>query len=132
MNFIYVSPTFPHIYSRFCKELKNRGVNVLGIGEDYNISEELASSLTEYYRVNSLSNYDDMYRAVAYFASKYGKIDYIESNNEYWLEQDARLRTDFNVNTGKLDLTKFSESLKKSGITLEEYRKSLSTLGPEG
>ena len=67
MNFIYVSPTFPHIYSRFCKELKNRGVNVLGIGEDYNISEELASSLTEYYRVNSLSNYDDMYRAVAYF-----------------------------------------------------------------
>ena len=42
-----------------------------------------------------------MYKAVAYFASKYGKIDYIESNNEYWLEQDARLRTDFNVNTGK-------------------------------
>ena len=28
------------------------------------------------------------------------KIDWIESNNEYWLEQDARLRTDFNVTTG--------------------------------
>lgn len=42
------------------------------------------------------------------------------------------LQEAFNVNTGKLDLTKFSESLKKSGITLEEYRKSLSTLGPEG
>ena len=116
MNFIYVSPTFPHIYSRFCKELKNRGVNVLGIGEDYNISEELSSSLTEYYRVNSLSNYDDMYRAVAYFASKYGKIDYIESNNEYWLEQDARLRTDFNVNTGKkideINFFKSKEAMK--------------------
>lgn len=47
-----------------------------------------------------MENYDAMYRAVAFFASKYGRIDWIESNNEYWLEQDARLRTDFNVNTG--------------------------------
>ena len=28
------------------------------------------------------------------------KIDWIESNNEYWLMQDARLRTDFNVTSG--------------------------------
>lgn len=31
---------------------------------------------------------------------KYGKIDWIESNNEYWLQQDARLRTDFHITTG--------------------------------
>ena len=37
---------------------------------------------------------------MAWFAHKYGKIDWIESNNEYWLEQDARLRTDFDVTTG--------------------------------
>lgn len=37
-----------------------------------------------------------------------------------------------NVNTGKLDLSKFSESLKRSGMSLEQYRKSLMTLGPEG
>ena len=37
-----------------------------------------------------------------------------------------------NVNTGKLDLTKFSTSLKQSGLDLEYYRKQLQTLGPQG
>ena len=41
-----------------------------------------------------------MYRAVGYYAWKYGHIDWIESNNEFWLEVDARLRTDFHVTTG--------------------------------
>ncbi len=53
------------------------------------------------YFIPDLSNYDDIYRAVAFFAFKYGKIDWIESNNEFWLEQDARLRTDFHVTTGE-------------------------------
>ena len=61
---------------------------------------ELKESLDEYYKVGSLENYDEVYRAVAFFAFKYGKIDWLESNNEYWLEQDARLRTDFNITTG--------------------------------
>ena len=55
--------------------------------------------LTNCFRVNNLEDYDQVYRAVAFFAFKYGKIDWIESMNEYWLEQDARLRTDFNVAT---------------------------------
>ena len=38
----------------------------------------------------SLENYDEVYRACAYFAFKYGKIDWLESNNEYWLLRDAR------------------------------------------
>ena len=37
-----------------------------------------------------------------------------------------------NVNTGKLDLGKFVESMNKSGMDLEQYRKQLSALGPEG
>ena len=39
-------------------------------------------------------------RAMGYFTFKYGKIDWLESNNEFWLEQDAALRTDFNITTG--------------------------------
>lgn len=31
---------------------------------------------------------------------RYGKIDWLESNNEYWLFQDAKLRQDFNITTG--------------------------------
>ena len=37
-----------------------------------------------------------------------------------------------NVDTGKLDLGKFVDSMNKSGMNLEQYRKQLSALGPEG
>ena len=101
-NFIFISPNFPTNYWQFCRELRNNGLNVLGIGDaDYDgLSRELKESLTEYYKVDSLEDYDAVYRAVAFFAFKYGKIDYLESNNEYWLEQDARLRQDFHITTG--------------------------------
>lgn len=102
MNFVFISPHFPHTYWEFCHRLKQNGVCVLGIADSpYDgLPWQLKESLTEYYRVSSLENYDEVYRAVAYFAFRYGRIDWIESNNEYWLEQDARLRTDFNVKTG--------------------------------
>ncbi len=102
MNFIFISPHFPRTYWQFCDRLARNGVNVLGIGEEsYDTLEEgLKSALTEYYRVDSMEDYDQMYRAVAYFAFKYGRIDWLESNNEYWLEQDAQLREDFNITTG--------------------------------
>ena len=102
MNFVFVSPHFPHTYWQFCDRRKKNGLNVLGIGDaPYDSLEEpLKAALTEYYRVDSLEDYDRVYRAVAFFAFKYGKIDWIESMNEYWLEQDARLRTDFNITTG--------------------------------
>ena len=101
-NFIFISPHFPHTYWEFCKRLKQNGVRVLGIADApyESLSLELRQNLTEYYRVTNMEDYDQMYRGVAYFAFRYGKIDWIESNNEYWLEQDARLRTDFNVTTG--------------------------------
>ena len=75
---------------------------MLGIGDCpyYNLSVELKTSLNEYYKVGSLENYDEVFRAVAFFSFKYGKIDYLESNNEYWLERDAQLRTEFNITTG--------------------------------
>lgn len=102
MNFIFISPNFPHTYWLFCDRLRRNGVNVLGIGDaPYDILEEpLKKSLIEYYKVNSLENYSDVYNAVKFFTEKYGKIDWIESNNEYWLEQDAKLRSDFDIQTG--------------------------------
>ena len=102
MNFVFVSPHFPHTYWQFCDRLRRNGINVLGIGDaPYDSLEApLKAALTEYYRVDNLEDYDRVYRAVAFFAWKYGRIDWVESMNEYWLEQDARLRTDFNITTG--------------------------------
>ena len=102
MNFVFISPHFPHTYWQFCDRLRKDGVNVLGVGDaPYDgLEAPLKAALTEYYRVDNLEDYDQVYRAVAYFAFRYGRIDWIESMNEYWLEQDAQLRTDFNVKTG--------------------------------
>ncbi len=102
MNFVFISPNFPTDYARFCVCLKENGVNVLGIGDaPYDsLRDDLKWALTEYYRVDSLENYDDMIRAMGYFTGRYGKMDWVESNNEYWLELDAALRTDFNILTG--------------------------------
>ena len=102
MNVIFISPHFPQTYAHFCSGLRANGANVLGIADApyEQLSNELRGALTDYYKVNNLEDYDEVYRAVAWYAHRYGKIDWIESNNEYWLEQDARLRTDFNVTTG--------------------------------
>ena len=102
MNFVFVSPQFPSVYWRFCAALRRDGARVLGIGDTpYDqLAQEVKDSLDEYYWVSSLEDYDQVFRAVAFFSFKYGKIDWIESNNEHWLAQDARLREDFNVLTG--------------------------------
>ena len=101
-NVVFISPNFPVNYWNFCHHLKANGMNVLGIGDQpYDeLLPELQASLNEYYKVGSLENYDEVYRAVAYFIHKYGRIDWLESNNEYWLEKDASLRADFNITSG--------------------------------
>ena len=130
-NFIFISPNFPTNYWQFCHELKNNGMNVLGIGDQpYDqLSGDLKASLNEYYKVDTLENYDQVYRAVAFFIFKYGRIDWLESNNEYWLERDARLRTDFHITSGfqTEDMTrvKYKSKMKqyyaKAGIPTARY-----------
>ena len=102
MNFCFISPAYPVTCTHFCDRLHELGVNVLGIGDvPYDtLSDHLKNSLTEYYYVQSLEDYDQVYRAVAFYIHKYGRIDWLESLNEYWLPVDARLRTDFNIAVG--------------------------------
>jgi biotin carboxylase len=99
MNFVFLSPHFPPNYYQFCTHLNNLGVNVLGLADEPydNISDALKTSLKEYYKVGNLHSYDELLRAVGFLTYKYGKIDRIDSLNEYWLETEAQLRTDFNI-----------------------------------
>lgn len=117
MNYLLVSPNFPISQEFFAKGLKEKGINVLGVGsESYDaLSQTLKDNLAEYFRVNDLEDYEEVFRAVAFLTYKHGKIDRIESNNEYWLELDARLREDFNVYGVKpkqLELTKYKSKMK--------------------
>ena len=130
-NFIFISPNFPTNYWMFCRELKKNGLNVLGIGDqpydelDFNVKE----NLNEYYKVSTLENYEEVYRAVAFLIFKYGRIDWLESNNEYWLERDARLRTEFHITSGfqESDIprikfkSKMKDYYKKAGISTARF-----------
>lgn len=130
-NFIFISPNFPANYWMFCRELKKNGLNVLGIGDQpYDeLSQNLKDSLNEYYKVSNLENDDEVYRAVAFLIFKHGRIDWLESNNEYWLERDARLRTDFNITSGfqAKDIpnikfkSKMKEFYRRAGIPVARY-----------
>ena len=99
MNVVFLSPHFPTHYYRFCSSLKAAGANVLGIGEEPydNLAQEVCTALSEYYRVDDMHNYDDLVRACGFFTHRYGKIDRLDSLNEYWLSTEARLRDDFNI-----------------------------------
>jgi len=79
--------------------LKAAGANVLGVGDEPfdNLSQEVRSALTEYYQVNDMHDYDALVRACGFFTHRYGKIDRLDSLNEYWLNIEARLRDDFNI-----------------------------------
>lgn len=99
MNIVYLSPHFPHHYHQFCKNLKQLGATVLGIGDTPadGLDPAVKEALTEYYRLPDMHDYDGLVRACGYFTHRYGKLDRFESLNEYWLATEARIRDDFNI-----------------------------------
>lgn len=147
MNYVFVSPSFPSNFKYFAMRLRDEGVKVLGIGsDDYDsLDQELKDAMTEYYKVDNMEDYGQMLRACGHFTHKHGKIDRIESHNEYWLEQDARLRTDFNVfgfkvaDMEKIKLkSRMKEAFKKAGVpvargrvvkSIEEARELIAEVG---
>ena len=131
MNFIFISPNYPYRYFKWVEALKERGITVLGIGDTpYNdTSIRLRNALTEYYYLPNLANFDEMLKACRYFERKYGKIDYLESDNEWWLYQDARLRKELNITSGffpeEMEKIKaksaMKESFQKAGVKTMRY-----------
>ena len=131
MNVVFLSPHFPPNYYLFCVHLHQLGVNVLGLADEpYDLLQDgLRASLADYYRVSDLHNYDELLRALGYFTHRFGKIDRIDSQNEYWLEAEARLRTDFNIFGLKNDeiahvkrKSLMKQTFKKAGLDVARGR----------
>ncbi len=130
-NFVLISPNFPETYYQFAVALRNVGFRVLGVGDQpYNeLRPELRESLHEYYKVNCMDDFDQEKEAVGYFERKYGHIDYLESNNEYWLRKDSILRDLFWIDTGlrEHELDKYQrkslmkECFKNAGVKVAPY-----------
>lgn len=147
MNYVYLSPHFPPNYFHFCIALRKYGVNVLGLADENfeDLMPELQQTLTEYFKVDDLHNYEQLTKALGYFTFKYGKINGLDSNNEYWLETEAKLRTDFNIpgiNLDTLDKIKCKSEMKevfiKAGVkcargglinTLSDAKKLIEEIG---
>ncbi len=119
MNFVFISPNFPSIYSHFVKALNERGLKVLGIGDNpYEcLNDELKQNLAEYCYVSNLGNLQWMKNTLDYLESKHGHIDYIESNNEFWLFSDSYLREYKGVQNGflpsEMDKIKYKSQMKQ-------------------
>ena len=60
MNYLVISPYYPQNFQQFTIELANKGITVLGIGQEpyEQLDEPLRNSLTEYFRVDNLENID--------------------------------------------------------------------------
>ncbi len=130
MNIVFLSPHFPPNFFRFCVHLRQLGANALGIADASweELRPELRDALTGYYRTD-MNNYDQLLRACGHFTHRYGKLDRIESHNEFWLETEARLRQDFNVdgvrpdNIAKVTLkARMKEGFQEAGIDVARGR----------
>jgi hypothetical protein len=147
MNFVYLSPHFPPNYHRFCVGLREEGVNVLGLADApyESLRPELHGALSEYYRVDDMNSYDALVRALGHFTHRHGKLDGIDSHGEHWLETEARLRTDFNMDglrQDRIGIVKRKSAMKEvyrsAGVrvargavvrTLEEARRLVAETG---
>lgn len=99
MNYVHLSPNFPPNYHLFSVNLARLGVTVLGLADEpyEQLHPELQNVLADYYRVGDMHNYDELLRACGLWTHRFGKLSRLDSHTEYWMETEARLRTDFNI-----------------------------------
>jgi hypothetical protein len=99
MNVVFLSPHFPPNWYMFAVRLREVGANVLGVADApyHELRQELRDALTAYYQVHNMDDYGQLLRALGQFTHDHGRLDRLDSLNEYWLEAEAALRTDFNI-----------------------------------
>lgn len=141
MNVIFISPNYPEDRWRYVHALRGLGINVLGIGDavEEDFPHGLKGCLTDYYRVENLHDYDAVYRAVAFLTYKHGRIDAVESLNDYWAVLEASLRRDFNVVGFDIDYARrvfdknrVNDAMRGAGIKLMERDEQGSPVIEEG
>ena len=131
-NFVLIAPIFPYTFYQFAIGLKRQGFRVLVVGDmqEANLPPLLREHLDDYYYVQDMHHYPHVQSAIAYFMERYGSIDFLESNIEYWLQYDAQLREDFNIANGlrplQLKLYQSKSSMKqfykKAGVPFARYQ----------
>jgi len=140
VKFVFFSPHFPANGTEFCDRLHKAGAMVLGVGDTAydHLPPRLKNALSEYYRIADMEDADQVLRAMGHFIHRWGRIDRFESLNEHWLEQDAAIRTDFNIPGIRSDFvknlkhkSKMSAFFKKAGVETIRQHKYVDRAGVE-
>lgn len=82
--------------------------------------QSLQNSLTNLVKISTTSH------------SSFGFTKEIQQATQAAAQLKVQLQSAINADTGKLDLGKFSDNLRKGKTSLADYQKSLAALGPEG
>ena len=98
MNIIFVEPAFPANQRRFVHALASVGANVYGIGEseDAHLGDDLRGAMRGYYRVDSVTNVQQLIDAVRFFQDKVW-IDALEATIEAHTMPAAQAREATNI-----------------------------------
>lgn len=100
MNVLFLSPHFPPNFRNFVFALRDAGARVLGIGDApaNEVPEDVKGALAEYvYEPDMYRRYETLKHATEGLIKRHGKIDRVDSQNEHWLEHEARLRDDLDI-----------------------------------
>lgn len=96
---LYLSPGFPPNSHLFCVAARARGASVIAIGDvpESQLPAEARDALERYVFEPRMGEYEVLLRIVTSMVAEHGRIDFVESNGEHWLEVEGRLRDDLGI-----------------------------------
>lgn len=99
MRILYLSPGFPPNSHRFCVAAHARGASVLAVGDvpESNLAPQARDAFEHYVYEPRMGEYEVLLGIVRSMIEAHGRIDFIESNGEHWLEFEGRLRDDLGI-----------------------------------
>ena len=99
MRILYLSPGFPPNSHLFCVAAHSRGANVLAVGDmpESDLPPQAHHALESYVFEPRMGEYEVLLAIVESMIAEHGRIDFVESNGEHWLEVEGRLRDDLGI-----------------------------------
>lgn len=100
VRILYLSPGFPPNSYLFCVAAHSRGASVLAVGDvpEHDLPPETHQALERYVFEPRMDEYERLLGIVKALIVAHGRIDFVESNGEHWLEVEGRLRDDLGIN----------------------------------
>lgn len=125
MRILYLSPGFPPNTYLFCVAAHARGASVIAVGDmpKHDLPPEAHQALERYVFEPRMGEYEVLLGIVKSLIVEHGRIDFVESNGEHWLEVEGRLRDDLDIeglsarDVGRLrSKLAMAEAFKKAGV----------------